>query len=66
MKKVIKLIALLTILLSFFSFVAAKEVYTINNHDYKAIVNQDGTIDIIETITVSFNEKKHKHLYLSS
>ena len=59
MKKVIKLIALLTILLSFFSFVAAKEVYTINNHDYKAIVNQDGTIDIIETITVSFNEKRH-------
>ena len=55
MKKVIKLIALLTILLSFFSFVAAKEVYTINNHDYKAIVNQDGTIDIIETIKVSFN-----------
>ena len=59
MKKAIKLIALLTILLSFFFFVAAKEVYTINNHDYKAIVNQDGTIDIIETITVSFNEKRH-------
>ncbi|MGN1398863.1 MAG: DUF2207 domain-containing protein [Erysipelotrichaceae bacterium] len=59
MKKVIKVVALLVIFLSFFSFVSAEDVYTVNQHDYQAVVNEDGTIDIVETVIVTFNQKKH-------
>lgn len=59
MKKAIKVLSILVIFLSFFSFSFAKEEYIINNHDYQAVVNEDGTIDIVETITVSFSQNKH-------
>jgi uncharacterized membrane protein YgcG len=54
-----KLFATLLLVLTYINYVVAQEYFTINHYKVDVKVNKDASLDIDETISVHFTEKRH-------
>lgn len=62
MRKVQKILIVLMVLVTYIgsvNAVDAKEAFDINHHSISVVVNEDGTLNITESMSVTFNEKRH-------
>lgn len=62
MRKMRKLLIVLMILVSYIgsiNTIGAKEAFDINRHSISVVVNEDGTLNVMESLSVTFNEKRH-------
>ena len=63
MKKVLLLVMLAALILSFSSAALADEAYVIKDYDVHIIVSQDNVLDVVERLTVDFSMDRHGIFY---
>ncbi|MDO4377857.1 MAG: DUF2207 domain-containing protein [Erysipelotrichia bacterium] len=58
-RKLLLLFSIMVVCLLSTSNISAQEAFDIDNHTINVVVNEDGTLNITETLSVTFNESRH-------